>query len=278
MALYEYRILGHSDYESLLKGVTEAINAWADTWLGQFTNIDDIRVFINEDAENYYRQKQGAWGCYFSNNEFLLAKEQGGKIGEMSYANAISAAQCRDMNDDSTLSPIFKKLVANMEMQMAVALGAGIVSQNGVLEYTKLEDMPDIIGLPGSGEAVIEYKINGQISSWVLSAKCVNTWIGHNDHKESESYELVPVISAISGQSASLTVGAGIAELSLADLQNLKKGDVIKLDSKLDDPFSIFMDEKEMELSCHLGASHSNKVVRIVAMNGDNRSSDEVSI
>ena len=119
---------------------------------------------------------------------------------------------------------------------------------------------------PGRGCLVANVTLGAEVSlELVLGRPLLARWTEGAAFEPGQSVPLVSVREGLEAESVAVEVVVGVAELSLAELQSLSVGDVLRLDRGLKDPLMVLFDDGQRVCGAHLGAVRGRRAVQLAA-------------
>lgn len=118
----------------------------------------------------------------------------------------------------------------------------------------------------GQGAAAIygALSIKQEKIYFVLSPEIVNDYLSSLHWPRRELVKPMSINKAIDPVKLSLEISLGEAELSVAELRQISVGDVIRLNTRLDQPMDVLLGKKPI-CSAFLGAHQGNKAVLLMS-------------
>jgi hypothetical protein len=256
-AAQPWRLLGAGDLEAITRGVQPLLRAWADEWL------PDVLLTVRVVDAHAYPAMQVPAG------EHLLAlkDEQGGLRAVAIYGKgAIGALQAQTLaalglapGSDGIHAALAHYQLRDLLARL-VRLPAGSARRDALYSQDRA-----LCPAPAKGSATVMLLLT-------LERDAMRVWLPQDatvswcrrPHRDARP-ALIPRTAALSGRSLSFQLQAGGATLALADLLTLQPGNVIRLDTGLDQPMELVTEDGAALGRCYLGLQHGRPIIQLCA-------------
>lgn len=248
MPVRPYLLIGSTVLERIRDLGSQAVAVWSREWLSQdmlplvtCRSIDRTGALL---APTEWRSdsKQPFWwtaGADHSVCQWLFAGTDGGGASSGSLAR-----ECAK----SGLDDLLRRLARALEIDPAVP--------------TIRSDWSDISS-PGAGSIMVDMTLGLATVSVLLSAKTISRHLNAAPADAVEHERLAPLADGLAKQEVDLKVWLGEVELTVAILQSISVGDVIRLPARLDDPLPVTTSDGEVAFKSYLGLHDGHKAVEL---------------
>lgn len=266
MGVYNFRLLGTNHLGRLEKHLNVAISSWAKHWFSEPFEEPNLQLSANERLTGYKLPNNSEW-LRFTDEEGRWFALSWGDRSEAELGRHITGALwvVDAVNGSAPVAEAVRK-------RAQASLGELILNTRQELRKTQLveADVPEIISLldrPGSGYVVAACQLGKITFSLILGDGCVDKLLStDNQHTTKTVSALTELSTAIAGQVAKIRVELGQTELSLGELQELKKGDVVCLTQPLGEPLPVYLDTQKLAVSAYLGLKQRRKAIQLALL------------
>lgn len=268
MSTHDYKLWNARELGVLENELRVVLSEWVDRWFRHDLVAEDIRCVANEDMTDEVISSGGECKMFKSGTDLWAA---------LNVNDTIRHALCRQLITDvfepgreDIYAPIVSKLLERIEFELATILQrSALRNEMPYVNNEKSRELANTALKSGSGSVLVEIAIGEVKMVWVLSMSCVQGWLRHSmTGEEADLPDRIPIVSvgnALASQNITLEINAGGAEITLAQLQALSIGDVIRLDTHLNKPLPIYIDDKYARIGGHLGVQGNNKAIQLTA-------------
>jgi hypothetical protein len=243
-----FRLVGNSMLQALRQRLEAGLSAWATDWeIDLLTTTVDAtdtlpsQAILQAETWKTCRSTSGA------NVWFRSSDDQARKLHTLIFGI--------EKPDDLSW-----QVVAKVQADLVNACHRALCGDTPPASYRK--DTPaDDLYAPGAGTVLFQFEALDLMilaeGSLLPTAKISPT--------QSKAPKVPDLRQFVGDQPISLNVLAGSADLKLSHLLSLRRGDVIRLDSKLDDSLTLAIGPKHQRLAaCALGQSEGHCAIQIV--------------
>ena len=256
-AAQPWRLLGASDLEAITRGVQPLLQAWVAEWL------PDVLLTVSIADANAHPAMQVQAG------EHLLAlnDEQGGLRAVVIYGSGIiSALQAQTLAalgmapDSDGIHVALAHYQLRDLLARLVRLPAGSARRDALYSQDRaLRPAP----AKGSGTVMLLLTLERDAMRIWLPQDAIGNWCRRLPRDARPA--LISRTAALSERRLSFQLQAGGATLALADLLTLQPGNVIRLDTGLDQPMELVTEEGAALGRCYLGLQHGRPAIQLCA-------------
>ncbi len=256
-AAQAWRLLGTGDLEAIARGVQPLVRAWADEWL---PDAAPTATAVDAHAHSSLQVQAG---------EQLLAlkNEQGGLGAVAMYGSGIlTALQAQSLaalgvppeqRGDGVHAALalyqLRDLLARLaRLPAGSARKATLYSQDRALRPTAAK---------GSGAVLVQLALNRDAVRVWLPHDAVASWCRRPSRSAGPA--LTARTEALAGRRLPFQLQAGCASLALADLLRLQPGNVIRLETGLDQPMELITEEGTGFGRGYLGLQQGRPVIQL---------------
>jgi hypothetical protein len=250
-----FKLLGASDCAAIAAHAAAASAAWREAWIGANAGgapsatsgpaadappLDDCLAYATGGARLYLAHAAAARSA-------VVDALSGGRSDRVPEAGSIAGGVIDDALD-----------------ALAGAIAGGAVARAP-------EQPPATTWAKGSGAAWLELSIGRATLGWIAEAPLVRDWLAAAG-RVPRAAPRVPLTSPQHGlgrERIEVRVWLGRTELDLGTLHSLATGDVIVLDSRIDEPLGVSVGGRDVAPRAHLGESGGRKAVRLALTAGN---------
>jgi flagellar motor switch/type III secretory pathway protein FliN len=237
MRAHPYRLIGERLQRSLIERFNPILQGWAEDWLPDGTSYTIVKLTPFSD----YCREAPSTDVYR-----LVSWVDDNWCGLLEpVETALFGAMLLNASDDEIAELSSSVLLHNAAQQALLELAQRVLTRDqpsyeNVPFFTTANQFPVNAKLCGSGAIVLQIKIATHSLDYIVSPLTVERYIEAVDPPPGEKRkQLDEFSSAIGNQKIGAQVVLGSAELSLAELSTIRVGDVVTLDSCIDQPASI---------------------------------------
>lgn len=250
MNVSRFRLYGDSEIEHVRQHLQSVVREWADEWLA----TSAVQVDVSRD----FSPSAGSADCRRVGpaEDFTLAL-----CCPQSWVSRIKPLLTGMAPDESVASDIGSALA---ETLLATLLDR-LAGDSDVAATPQNVPSIDVEG-PGRGCLAANVTLGVGVSlELVLGRPLLEHWTEGAAFEPGQSAPLVSVREGLEAESVAVELVVGVAELSLAELQSLSVGDVLRLDRGIKDPLMVMFDGGQGVCGAHLGAVRGRRAVQLAA-------------
>lgn len=252
-----WRLLGAGDIETITRGVQPLLQAWVAEWL------PDVLLTVSVADAHAHPAMQVQAGEHL----IALKDEQGGPRAVVIYGSGIvSALQAQTLAalglapDSDGIHVALAHYQLRDLLARLVRLPAGSVCRDTLFSQDRaLRPAP----AKGSGTVVLLIKLERDAMRVWLPQDAIGSWCRRLPRDARPA--LISRTAALSERRLSFQLQAGGATLALADLLALQPGNVIRLDTGLDEPMELVTEDGAALGRCYLGLQHGRPAIQLCA-------------
>lgn len=256
-AAQPWRLLGAGDLDSITRGVQPLLQAWVAEWL------PDVLLTVSVADAHAHPAMQVQAGEHL----LVLKDEQGGLRGVVIYGGGIvSALQAQTMTalglapDSEGIHVALAHYQLRDLLARLVRLPAGSARRDALYSQDRaLRPAP----AKGSGTVMLLLKLERDAMRVWLPQDAIGNWCRRLPRDARPA--LISRTTALSERRLSFQLQAGGATLALADLLTLQPGNVIRLDTGLDEPMELVTEDGAALGRCYLGVQHGRPAIQLCA-------------
>ena len=250
MNLSQFRLYGDSEIERVRQHLQSVVREWAEEWLAtSVVQVDVRRDFLPSAGSADWRRVGPA-------EDFTLAL-----LCPQSWVSRIKPLLTGMAPDESVDGEIRSALAETLLTTLLDRL-AGDSDVAASPQHTTSVD----VGGPGTGRLAASVTLGAGVSlELVLGRPLLARWTEGAACETGQSAPLVSLREGLEAESVAVEVVVGSAELSLAELQSLSVGDVLRLDRGIKDPLMVMFDGGQGVCGAHLGAVRGRRAVQLAA-------------
>lgn len=270
MKVSTFTIFTRQDLAAIQSGLNSALSTWADKWFVTTAALPAVNAIANAyEAEPLSNGQQGMGGniersgdngaaCQLIYSSHTLQHVYSRITGE----HVIKATQ---KNLFSTIESTF--LEDALDDLLATLLQTQSPADQAAPQVYDVPSLPVArLSLPphkGSGTVIATITDQDSTFYLYLSQRLARTLCGA-PHAIKTGAKLTSRKAAIGHGKLKIQITAGEAELRLADLMELRSGNVIRLNLKPNQPFTVQTDSHQMICHAYLGKRDGSKAIELI--------------
>ena len=269
MAVREFKLFNHSETTLLSNWLESAIAGWKNSWFGGsaidtsflLMSVDDMEISScgNDCLIGHCDQIEECWAGLCLRN---------------SITKVVTGTIAADMGDNDTIASqtqLTSHLGEEALFSLLEELAAYALNETQV-RLTFAEELPGSESFyKGNGAVCVELTIADETAVLILSPGLVSRCLQRLPERVASEAQYVPMDASLGSQTVSLQAWVGAAELDIAELQDMAVGDVIRLDTEIEQPMSVTLGGDYTICYGHLGSNESHRALQLTAINEQSR-------
>jgi hypothetical protein len=257
-----YKLINDSE-RALIAGLAgEAASAWVAEWMPAEEAGPARCTAAVERAETGLAEEPVRW------MHFSLAEEVYVAIAVTS--NLMRALAARMFGEHATQGEISARGTAGILGDVLAAALGDLVQR--VLSALEASADPLAVSshapasdawLRGSGAVIVEIPVAGKTIAMLLGSPCIRPLLAARRPSSRQLLPLADPRQCIGSQTIEIRVWAGEVAVELGVLQTLAAGDVVKLDSSVNEPLALTVAGRETGRRAFLGCLDGRKAVQL---------------
>lgn len=260
MNLRPYILLGKRRTQNLSQRFEGVLKVWVEDWLGQ--EFSDYQVDAVKPIQSSLKKRQQIQRIVKNENGAWCALMWSPEILENLASNFWQDTSMRGRSQRGKSKVVKEVVMRALENMMEPLMGYPITARRFDEENMQFPEDPLA---EGQGAISLSVRIRNSQINFVLSSRSVQKWLeGLPAVISSKAPVLQPVGVAMDESKIGIHVDFGGTELRMSELASLEEGDVLRLDSKIEDPVSIIIHGTTIDLKGYVGKHAQNMAIRLV--------------
>lgn len=262
-----YILIGESDKNILDGEIQHKIKAWHDSWFkdrdieikSKLLTYDDIEQEDYKNNNNLVVGPFNQWIAVKEPNNFMhcLRKHVYGNIVD-SFSNSKTGAG--DLTS-LVVKHIFKDLLSILSLDQGI-------TEECVQDYfdskISLTSIPKKSRIPGVAAMIMDIRLQGINNELMLSKSYIYHYLQRTKVQSNKKiYEINAIEESLNNTKITAEICLGKASIQIQELAELKPGDVIKLDTKVNDDIELSIINTDIVYPVRLGKTRSKLAVLI---------------
>jgi flagellar motor switch/type III secretory pathway protein FliN len=260
-----YKLLGSGELAWLTRSAQQSLDNWAGEWLAG-TGSTAVRCLPAHECSNKNRLagQPAAWtrfsmpqGHWFA---ILLDDHAAAVLAGGLFGPAGAGGRAPGDRQSALALSVVRKAAAHMSLSLLkrmVPLG------DAALPAISSDSLPAPVWQYGSGAVVFEISLASE-QVWALAAPETVIAACDGRGRRPGKPELTDLAQALQRQKVELQVSSGEAEMELGTLQTLAVGDVVRLDTRADEPLAVTDALGAQMGRAFLGVNEGSKAIQLV--------------
>ena len=267
MACRQFKLFNQSENILIDSWFSETFQNWMQEWMQpdnaavEFKRIDSETLSAEDLGYNDW------WtGCIDQASEMWIAFRL--KKSLSAEFSKIVSTLIGSSDAVSRQSSLAVHVVKEAYMSLMNALAA-YAQGNDQLQLGFDNSQPDVDVISAdNGALAIELRIGDEITPIILSPTLVDNYLNRHQHSEAEPVKMPELELALDNQRVAVQAWIGYAELGVVELQNIAVGDVVRLDSKVEQTVALKITGRD-ETICYgyLGTQSGNRALQLTGTN-----------
>lgn len=253
-----YKLYGRSELAQLTAYFSDVGHQWLLEWVGKAVDRDQIQIQVNPFSEHSPAYKEGSGHRYFNKDHEVSLHARTGAL-DVLLAYIVRVDEKSSLVD---LSDVSRALVNDC---LADYIDRILESTPGfdtrASSIAAIELGAEVKSRPGDLVVSLEYK-ESAIDIVLNYASIVSLC-----NKRTDKVSLTPLVKpqdcGIEG-GLRLKLRVGDTELDYGMVSEVAVGDVIRLDSRIDEPLSVYTEDNQYVCQAYLGKRGNAKAAKII--------------
>lgn len=255
-----YILLGNRTKLNLSQRFEGVLKVWVRDWLGndfsdyKIDAVDTIQSDLKkrQKIQRIVKNQNGAWCALMWNPEMLESL-----ASYFWHDNGVRSRSHRGKGQ--VVSQLGLRALENI---MEPLMGFPVTSRMVDEEHLKFPEDPQ---QEGKGAISLSVRIKNTQIVFVLSSKSVDKWLqALPTVVSSKAPKLNSVNESMQECTVPIHIHFGGTDLKMSELMSLEEGDVLRLDSKIENPVDLIIDGSEIQLKGYLGKQSNKMAIRLV--------------
>lgn len=252
-----YRLNSQLDKTALVDRLRDLLKAWREEWLQKPVELS-LDWLSEEESANYI---EGKWLLSGEAPDSWLAwKFDSGLANEL-----LSLMFNVPLESATNLTPLTQEI----SKECLASLGNAIFASFAMPKYSGsewAESLADVRISKGSGALIGIIKGFALPQYIAIGGEVIKQMIGSKAGNAANSYPLVSRESVLGNHGTCLEVTMGTAQLTLEALANIEVGDVIKINTSIQQPLKVKTSEGVTIAGALLGVKDDYKAIQITEL------------
>ena len=266
MQVSAFKLLSKRELTRIQADLDTLLKRWAQSW---YVTIDS-GIDVSLDSCEQFRVKDlphsdAAWFVTSVGDDSWVAVAP-----QDDSVNAIQGLLGEDFTDADDIRDNGSILASELDETLLYDLVDNVLQQ--AMRNAGRHDNPHHTKRPlaqpvwryGSAAVCARITVGGKNTYLVMSPELVNCFLPSRVPTHKELGPLTRVTTAIEPTMVKLEITAGNAVLNIAELRGIAVGDIVRLDTKLDQPLSVMFGGKRL-CSAFLGTQEGSKAVMLMS-------------
>lgn len=254
-----YKLYGRSETDALTQRLLALFYEWKSTWFMSAADAGGISVEISSEPDNFSDFKQPI--CYFCtiNGHAVEIVAETRVIGEL--LNRLINTKTNTLS--AKLSPVSSAVVEKCLLSLVRILTSQLAAKVEVTALMESSEMSELTLRQGT--MFVSINIGASPLVVVIPYDLLKQYVDKNDA------DVKQPVTALSKRKdckiyecAQLSLLVGSTELDYDTVSNLRVGDVITLDSKIDEPLTVTLSDGSKVCNAFIGKQNDKKVAKII--------------
>jgi hypothetical protein len=263
MAPRPFKLLSGAEVGRFRELAQRCVGEWTEAWFAEAVQLP-VRCFAAHDyPERKWAAREPNWTRLASAPDrwvaVLTAGDADARLQEYLFRGARGLAA-----DASHPSVLAAETGKEALLELATSILAAMPGQNGAGTPGATADVPpDDVWYIGSGGLVFELELGQGRATILASPGLIISACGAARTGRRPEPRFVDFREALRGQTLEVRFVAGEAELELGTLQTMVVGDVVRLDSKVDEPLMLIGPAGSPLAAGYLGIHEGRKAAQL---------------
>lgn len=254
-----YKLYGGSELEYISSGVTAVSRLWLREWIGQGIVTERFQVKVAALSESPLScDNEFAYSYENDNHQVSLYAEAASLNALLGYILRVDGRSSpvgvsevsRSLMDDCLIDYVNRILQENPDFDPGAATIHAMDSE--------------LVVKARPGDLVVRLQYEDASFEIVLSYPSIKSLCRHKAVENVPATRLVRPQECSIGGDIKLKVHVGGAELDYGVVSEVAVGDVIRLDSRIDEPLSVYTEDDQYVCRAYLGKQGNAKAAKII--------------
>jgi hypothetical protein len=232
---YPYVLLGDADLKALLQRLQEVIQPF---WVGWFSDKQPIELQI-KSCNQHLNVNANQWDLVSNTDNTWMAIEHADKLNEFFMGQLTGIPRRKVSETSSIISSLYERFIADFKKTLFGSLGQVVLGGTHTITQSK-----------GCGAVIVKVILsNKQVFNLALGADFIkHLLLKRFSQKEISSHLAMSFDHRLFNHlSVNVEVVAGGLKLPLKNAESLQVGQVLKLDKKISEPFSLTYGQRRID-------------------------------
>lgn len=260
MGYVPYKLLNRSELTHIEVAVKAACRGWVDTWLGEDEDCE-VTCHRSADCQGTLLAPEMRWLVVGTTVE-----QQAAIVCEPEFLARFGARLLAIESAGGAVAEVAgSPLLADVALSATTSLLNAVAADDGAMAIsaTRSSGLSPEFLRQGSGAAIAQIDCGVTRFFVALGPQRVAGILSTMEYGVTRRAVLTKIVDALSNQRLQLHVLAGEAQLELGLLQTIVVGDVIKLDTRVDQPLRVVNGESGRVCNAYLGTQQGRKSIQL---------------
>lgn len=276
MRVRPFKLINAREWNRLRQCCTAVMRDWSGYWLlaadGAQVACGDAFALAGADADPAAGMAQGGtprphWRTYALEGEPGLRIDEGSPVrsafAAAGFGRGARCLEAQRAHDSELLRGVTAAALQDLARRFAEAPADGRAARITVVEAD--EDTPVPRWRRGDGAIHLRMPLGQAAMRVILEGELVRRLLGAGSAVPTMAEPLTDPRQCLAGRAVVLRAWAGEARISLGELRQLAPGDVIRFESRPDEPFRCTLDGRAIPARTYLGSANGRKALQWIS-------------